>query len=109
MKEDGFDNNPYLTSLQKFGSMENSLVIPICNKIEAEMNAFSESEKQEFLESMGMSEPGLNKVITSGYNILNLHLMEFLDFHTQSHLEIMNNSPLKEIDPVLTLRAKNFD
>ena len=27
--------------------------------------------------------------------------MEFLDFHTQSHLEIMNNSPLKEIDPVL--------
>ncbi|GIR40288.1 MAG: hypothetical protein CM15mP51_10680 [Porticoccaceae bacterium] len=37
------------------------------------MNEFSESEKQEFLESMGMSEPGLNKVITSGYNILNLH------------------------------------
>ena len=73
MKEDGFDNNPYLNSLQKFGSKENSLVIPICNKIEAEMNEFSESEKQEFLESMGMSEPGLNKVITSGYNILNLH------------------------------------
>ncbi len=73
VKEDGFDNNPYLTSLQKFGSTENSLVIPICNKIEAEMNEFSESEKQEFLESMGMSEPGLNKVITSGYNILNLH------------------------------------
>ena len=73
MKEDGFDNNPYLNSLQKFSSKENSLVIPICNKIEAEMNEFSESEKQEFLESMGMSEPGLNKVITSGYNILNLH------------------------------------
>ena len=73
VKEDGFDNNPYLNSLQKFGSKENSLVIPICNKIEAEMNEFSESEKQEFLESMGMSEPGLNKVITSGYNILNLH------------------------------------
>ena len=73
VKEDGFDNNPYLNSLQKFSSKENSLVIPICNKIEAEMNEFSESEKQEFLESMGMSEPGLNKVITSGYNILNLH------------------------------------
>ena len=73
VKEDGFDNNPYLISLQKFSSKENSLVIPICNKIEAEMNEFSESEKQEFLESMGMSEPGLNKVITSGYNILNLH------------------------------------
>ncbi len=73
VKEDGFDNNPYLNSLHKFCSKENSLVIPICNKIEAEMNEFSESEKQEFLESMGMSEPGLNKVITSGYNILNLH------------------------------------
>ena len=73
VKEDEFDNNPYLNSLQKFSSKENSLVIPICNKIEAEMNEFSESEKQEFLESMGMSEPGLNKVITSGYNILNLH------------------------------------
>ena len=73
VKEDGFDNNPHLTSLQEFGSKEDSLVIPICNKIEAEMNEFSKSEKQEFLESMGMSEPGLNKVITSGYNILNLH------------------------------------
>ena len=73
VKEDGFDNNPYLTSLQKFGSKEHSLVIPMCNKIEAEMNEFSKSEKQEFLESMGMSEPGLNKVITSGYSILNLH------------------------------------
>ena len=73
VKEDGFDNNPYLTSLQKFVSKENSLIIPICNKIEAEMNEFSKSEKQEFLESMGMPEPGLNKVITSGYNILNLH------------------------------------
>ena len=72
VKEDGFDNNPHLTSLQKFGSMENSLVIPICNKIEAELNELSESEKQEYLESMEMSEPGLNKVITSGYNILNL-------------------------------------
>ena len=36
------------------------------------MNEFSKSEKQGFSESMGMPEPGLNKVITSGYDILNL-------------------------------------
>ncbi len=73
VKEDGFDNNPHLSSLINLASNEKSLVIPICNKIEAEIAEFSEIERNEFLDMMGLSEPGLNKVITTGYEILNLH------------------------------------
>ena len=73
VKEDGFDNNPHLASLINLASNEKSLVIPICNKIEAEIAEFSEIERNEFLDMMGLSEPGLNKVITTGYEILNLH------------------------------------
>ena len=73
VKEDGFDNNPHLASLIDLASSEKSLVIPICNKIEAEIAEFSEIERNEFLDMMGLSEPGLNKVITTGYEILNLH------------------------------------
>ncbi len=73
VKEDGFDNNPHLASLINLASNEKSLVIPICNKIESEIAEFSEIERSEFLDMMGLSEPGLNKVITTGYEILNLH------------------------------------
>ena len=73
VKEDGFDNNPHLASLINLASNEKSLVIPICNKIESEIAEFSEIERNEFLHMMGLSEPGLNKVITTGYEILNLH------------------------------------
>ena len=73
VKEDGFDNNPHLTSLINLASNEKSLVIPICNKIESEIAEFSEIERNEFLDMMGLSEPSLNKVITTGYEILNLH------------------------------------
>ena len=73
VKEDGFDNNPHLASLINLASNEKSLVIPICNKIESEIAEFSEIERNEFLDMMGLSEPGLNKVITTGYEILNLH------------------------------------
>jgi len=73
VKEDGFHNNPHLASLINLASNEKSLVIPICNKIEAEIAEFCEIERNEFLDMMGLSEPGLNKVITTGYEILNLH------------------------------------
>ncbi|HCL15168.1 MAG TPA: redox-regulated ATPase YchF, partial [Pseudomonas sp.] len=48
-------------------------VVPVCNKIEAEIAELDDLEEmQMFLETMGMDEPGLNRVIRAGYELLNL-------------------------------------
>tara|TARA_B100001059_G_scaffold174287_1_gene174578 strand:+ start:387 stop:776 length:390 start_codon:yes stop_codon:yes gene_type:complete len=44
----------------------------ICNKLESEIIELAEEEKIEFLAEMGMEEPGLNRVIRAGYDLLNL-------------------------------------
>ena len=47
--------------------------MPVCNKIEAEIAELDDLEEmQMFLETMGMEEPGLNRVIRAGYSLLNL-------------------------------------
>jgi len=71
--EDGFDNNPHLDTVRAIAAEEGAVVVPVCNKIEAEIAELDEDEeKQMFLESMGMEEPGLNRVIRAGYELLNL-------------------------------------
>ncbi len=46
--------------------------MPVCNKIEAEIAELDEADKMEFLETLGMEEAGLNRVIRAGYQLLNL-------------------------------------
>ena len=48
-------------------------MVPICNKLESEIAELDEDEKLEFLQEMGMEEPGLNRVILAGYQLLGLH------------------------------------
>lgn len=71
--EDGFENNPYLDQVRELAVRENAIVVPICNKLESEIAELEESEKTEFLEAVGMEEPGLNRVIRAGYGLLDLH------------------------------------
>ena len=71
--EDGFENNPHLDVVKAIAEEEGAIVVPVCNKIEAEIAELDvDEEKQMFLESMGMEEPGLNRVIRAGYSLLNL-------------------------------------
>lgn len=70
--EDGFDNNPHLEAVKQLAASENAIVVPVCNQIEAEIALLDEDEKAEFMEAMGMEEPGLNRVIRAGYSLLNL-------------------------------------
>ncbi len=70
--EAGFANNPYLDAVQRYAQAENAVVVPVCNKIEAEIAELQEDEKADFLAGMGMSEPGLNRVIRAGYELLGL-------------------------------------
>nr|WP_298891515.1 redox-regulated ATPase YchF [uncultured Acinetobacter sp.] len=70
--EDGFENNPYLDSVRELADSENAVVVALCNQIEAEISLLDEDERAEFLEAMGMEEPGLNRVIRAGYALLGL-------------------------------------
>ena len=70
--EDGFENNPYLDAVQEIAKQEGAVVVPICNKLEAEVSELEDDEKMEFLEELGMEEPGLNRVIRAGYSLLGL-------------------------------------
>ena len=72
VNEDGFENNPYLDQVQAIAAEENAVVVPICNKLEAEISELEDDEKSMFLDEMGMEEPGLDRVIRAGYNLLGL-------------------------------------
>ena len=70
--EDGFENNPYLDKVFALAEAEGSIVVPICNKLEAEIAELDDEEKGEFLADLGMEEPGLDRVIRAGYELLGL-------------------------------------
>ena len=71
--EDGFEDNPLLDAVSEIAAAEGAEVVPICNKIEEEISELDDSEKGEFLEALGIEEPGLNRVIRAGYKLLGLH------------------------------------
>ncbi len=73
VNEEGFSNNPHLDTVNAIAAEENAVVVPICNKLESEIAELQADEKIEFLGEMGMSEPGLNRVIRAGYQLLGLH------------------------------------
>ncbi len=70
--EDGFENNPYLDAVKEIAAKENAEVVAVSAEMEAEMSTLEEDELQMFLDEMGLSEPGLNRVINAGYQLLHL-------------------------------------
>ncbi len=73
VNEDGFENNPYLDQVREIAAQENAVVVAVCAAIEAEIAELEDEEKEEFLQEMGLEEPGLNRVIRAGYELLNLN------------------------------------
>ena len=70
--EDGFDDNRHLDAVRAHAEAEGAPVVPVCASIEAELAGLDDAEKVEFLHSMGLDEPGLNRVIRAGYRLLGL-------------------------------------
>jgi GTP-binding protein YchF len=64
--------NEYVKKLMDYAAHEGSPVIQICGKIESEIAELAQEEKEAFLKDMGMQEPGLNRVIRAGYELLGL-------------------------------------
>ncbi|MCK5354017.1 MAG: redox-regulated ATPase YchF [Methyloprofundus sp.] len=72
VQDDGFENNPLLDAVQEFADKEGSGVVAVCAAIEADIIQLEEDEKQEFMDDLGLEEPGLNRVIRAAYKLLNL-------------------------------------
>jgi GTP-binding protein YchF len=72
VNEQGFTNNPYLDLVQKLAQQEGAIVVPVCATLESEIAELPDSDKGEFLASMGLDEPGLDRVIHAGYRLLGL-------------------------------------
>src|SRR5690606_3001717 len=72
VNEDGFENNPHVDTVRGIAAAEGAIVVPICTKLEAEIAELADEEKAEFLEALGMIEPGLDRVIRAGYGLLGL-------------------------------------
>jgi GTP-binding protein YchF len=70
--EDGLESNPLLEQVKSYAAAENAEAVAVCAAIEAEIAELDEADKAEFLESLGLAEPGLNRVIRGGYRLLGL-------------------------------------
>jgi ribosome-binding ATPase len=70
--ERGFHDNPLLDAVLGHAQAERSPVVPVCASIEAEIAELSDEEKTEFLKDLGLEEPGLDRLIRAGYDLLGL-------------------------------------
>jgi GTP-binding protein YchF len=64
--------NAYIQKVQEYAKSRGHPVVMISAAIEAEIIALPESERQEFLQSLGLHETGLDQVIRAGYQMLDL-------------------------------------
>jgi len=70
--EEGQTGNAQVDIVKQIAEAEGSEVVAICNKLESEIIELDDEELSEFLEELGMDEPGLDKVIRAGYRLLGL-------------------------------------
>ena len=72
VNEDGFENNPFLDQVRAIAAKEGSVVVPVCAAIESDLAEMDDADRDEFMAELGLKEPGLNRVIRAGYELLNL-------------------------------------
>lgn len=70
--EEEIGGNAHTRALEAFAKKRGHLVIRIATKTEAELSALDEAERNEYLASLGLEEPGLNRLIRTGYELLGL-------------------------------------
>jgi GTP-binding protein YchF len=70
--EAGIEGNELVEKVKVAVKAEGANVVVVCAAIESEIAELEAEEQQEFLESLSLSEPGLNRVIRAGYDLLGL-------------------------------------
>ena len=72
VEDHGFENNPLLDAVREHAASEHAPVVAVCAKTEADIADLDDEDKEMFLADMGMTEPGLDRVIRAGYDLLGL-------------------------------------
>ncbi len=70
--EAGVAGNAYVEQVRELARAEGAGVVVVCAAIEAEIAELDGEDKQAFLDDLGLSEPGLDRVIRAGYELLGL-------------------------------------
>jgi GTP-binding protein YchF len=70
--EKGFRDNPLLRAVEAHAAKEGAPVVPVCAALEAEIADLDGEDKLAFLADLGLTEPGLDRVIHAGYRLLGL-------------------------------------
>ena len=71
-EEDITDGNEYTKAAEAAAREEGAEVVRVCGNIEEEIAALDAEEQKEYLESMGLEEPGLHRLIRAAYKLLDL-------------------------------------
>ena len=75
--------NKHFQALVEHAKSEGAVVIPVCAAIEAQIAELDPADRPEFLESVGLKEPGLHSIARAGYTVLKL-----LTFFTAGKTEV---------------------
>jgi len=70
--EQGYHDNPLLAQVETYAAQVQAPVVAFCAALEAEIADLADADKLEFLADLGQSEPGLNRLIRAGYQLLGL-------------------------------------
>ena len=66
------DGNEMTKTVEEYAKAQNARAVIISAEIESELSQLEDEEQAEYLETMGLEEPGLNRIIREGYKLLNL-------------------------------------
>ena len=66
------EDDPRIAAVRELARAEGSEMVVLCGKMEAEIAELPEAERVEFLRSLGLSEPGLDRLVHAGYRALGL-------------------------------------
>ena len=70
--DQGYTNNPFLDKVTALAKEENARIVAISAATESELIELDEADRAEFMKDLGLDEPGLNRVIRTGYELLGL-------------------------------------
>lgn len=70
--DNGYENNPLLAKVCEFAAREKAPVVALCAATESELVELDDDSRQEFMDDLGLAEPGLHRVIRAGYELLGL-------------------------------------
>ena len=71
--EDGFADNAMLDQVTALAQANGAVAVPVCAKIEAEISELDAEDRNDFLRDLGLAEPGLDRLVRAGYQLLGLH------------------------------------